>query len=271
MKSYYQILDVDPACSSSDIKKAFRRKAKSVHPDVKPSSKSAAMMRMVITAYKTLSDPEKRERYDLTHRELIHRSTFDYRDFLSKRTDDPMSMAKLIFFDLLHHNEDQAIDLYDNLANGGTFDLSEYLDREDFMDCTFLLAEEYEKSGEYQKAYLHLRWLVDYETDEPYFRHFFQEVIDRLRFLSCTRLPGEIANQRLVEYLEDLISLDFSTKDTAYFLKKIAELYADEQSFELAREYLDQGLRLHAKLPGVKKLQSQLAGTGTRAAPAQNS
>lgn len=260
MKSYYQLLGVEPACSPSEIKRAFRRKAKTFHPDVKPSGKSAAMMRLLITAYKVLNDPQRREEYDRTHRSLIHQSDFDYRDFLSKRTDDPKSMAKLIFFDLLHHNEEEAIELFDDLMNSGGFDLAEHLDREDFMDCAFLLAEEYEKHKKYRKAYELLRRLVDFEAERPYFRHFYREVVDRLKFLSCTRLPGKIENDRLVTYLHDLVELDFSSKDTAYFLKKIAEIYVEENSYDLAREYLDQGLRLHAKLPGIKKLQSQLAG-----------
>jgi curved DNA-binding protein CbpA len=251
---------VEPACPAGEIKKAFRRKAKTFHPDVKPTGKSAAMMRMLITAYKVLSDPERRAEYDRTHREIIHRSTFDYREFLAKRADDPDSMAKLIFFDLLHQNEGEALALFDSLFTEGGFDLSRYLDREDYMDCAFLLAEEYEKGGEYRKAFYLLRGLVDFEVERPYFRHFFQEVIDRLRFLSCSRMPGKIGNQELVSYLQDLVALDFSTKDTAYFLKKIAEIYVEENAYDLAREYLNQGLKLHAKLPGIKKLQSQLLG-----------
>ena len=258
MKSYYEILGVDPTCTAPDIKKAFRRKAKAFHPDLKPSNRSAAMMRMLIKAYRVLSDPERRTMYDRTHRELIHRSSFDYRDFLSKRQDDPVSMAKLIFFDLLHRNEGEAVELFDNLVDQQEFDLAEYLDREDFMDCAFLLAEEYQKGNEFRKAFDLLRRLVDFEMDKPYFRHFFQEVIDRLKYLSCTKLPGKIRNEDLVAYLQDLVALEISAKDTAYFLKKIAEIYAEENSYELAREYLDQGLKLHSKLPGVKKLQTQL-------------
>ena len=221
------------------------------------------MMRMLITAYKVLSDPERRAEYDRTNKVLIHRSSFDYREFLAKQPDDQMSIAKLIFFDLLHQNENEALTRFDNLVEKQHFDLSKYLDREDFMDCAFLLAEEYEKGGEFRKAFNLLRSLVSYEMEKPYFRHFFQEVIERLRYLSCTRLPGRIDNSELIVYLEDLVALGFSTKDTAHFLKKIAEIYVEENAYELAREYLDQGLKLNAKLPGVKKLIEQLTGANT--------
>ena len=259
MKSYYQILELEPTCSTADIKRAFRRKAKTFHPDLKPSGRNAAMMRRLITAYKVLVDPEQRAEYNRTHKNIIHKDSFDYREFLSKRTEDPSSMAKLVFFDLLHGNETEAIGLYDSLVTKHEFDLSLYLDREDYMDCAFLLAEEYEKAGDYRKSYDLLRRIVDYEMEKPYFRHFFREVIDRLRHLSCVKLSGTIDNNELVEYLKDLAALDFSAKDTAVFLKKIAEIYLEENSYDLAREYLNCGLKLHAKLPGAKKLAELLA------------
>ncbi|MBT3272494.1 MAG: DnaJ domain-containing protein [Spirochaetales bacterium] len=262
MKSYYQILDVEPTCTASEIKRAFRKKAKTFHPDLKPSGKNAAMMRRLISAYQVLSDPDKRIFYDRTNREIIHRSSFDYRAFLKKRTDDPDSMAKLIFFDLLHKNEKEAIDLYDSLVTTKHYDITRYLDREDFMDCAFLLAEEYERDEEFLKAFDLLLSTVPYELESPYFRHFFREVIDKLRLLGCTRLPGKIENAELVRRLEELVDLDFSPKDTAYFLKKIAEIYVEENSLDLAKEYLSQGLSLHAKLPGAQKLVEQLAGAG---------
>lgn len=259
LKSYYQILEVEPTCTQTEIRKAFRSMAKAFHPDLKPSGRNAAMMRRLITAYKVLSDPERRADYDRTHRNLVYKSSFDYREFLLNRKDDPASMAKLVFFDLLHGNEDEAIDLYDNLVSTQGFNLAIHLDREDFMDGAFLLAEEYENSGKYDKAFELLREIVDYELEKPYFRHFFREVIDRLRHLSCVRLPGKIDNDELVALLEDLASLDFSPKDTAFFLKKIAEIYLEENSRDLARKYLNHSLKIHAKLPGTKKLTELLA------------
>ncbi|MBN1687042.1 MAG: hypothetical protein JW852_10325, partial [Spirochaetales bacterium] len=95
--------------------------------------------------------------------------------------------------------------------------------------------------------------------EKPYFKHFFREVIDRLHYLSCVKLSGRIDNSELVAHLKDLVALDFSAKDTAGFLKKIAEIYAEEHAYDLAREYLNHGLKLHAKLPGAKKLAELLA------------
>ncbi|MAG13985.1 MAG: molecular chaperone DnaJ [Spirochaetales bacterium] len=252
------MLDVEPTCTASDIRRAFRKKAKAFHPDLKPSGKNAAMMRMLITAYKVLSDPVRRLEYDRTNRAVIYRSTFDYREFLRKRQDDPESMAKAIFFDLLHDNDDEAIELYDRLVNEDNFDITRYLDREDYMDCAFLLAEEYDRRRDYQKAYGLLISVAIYEQDKPYFRHFFREVIDKLRHLSCIRFPRTLEHEDLLDVLEELVSFNFSDQDSAFFLKKMAEVYADERKYELARDYLERGLARHAKLPGVKKLKDRL-------------
>ena len=262
LKSYYQMLGLEPACTVSEIKRAFRRKAKAFHPDLKPSGKNAAMMRMLITAYKVLSDPERRQEYDRINRNIIYRSSFDYREFLKSQEDDPLSMAKMIFFDLLHDNDDEAIELYDQLVAENGFDLTRYLDREDYMDCAFLLSEEYDKRRDYWKAYGLLKSVVLFEQERPYFKHFLREVIDKLRYLSSIRLPRILSSADLIEVLEELVSFDFSDQDTAFFLKKIAEIHADESELDLARDYLRRGLELHAKLPGVKKLQERLAFMG---------
>ena len=216
-------------------------------------------MRLLLSAYQVLSDPEKRRDYDRINRHIIYTSTFNYREYLSKRRDDPQSMGKLIFFDLLHDNEFEAISLYNELKTQSDFKLSEGLDREDYMDCAFLLAEEYEKQGSYFRSFLLYRDLARCEAQKPYFFHFFREVIDRLRAISCFKLPGRISNENLIVYLQELADFDFSPTDTAYFLKRIAEVYAEENSLEQALRYLDKGLKLHADLPGVKKLKERLS------------
>ena len=57
---------------------------------------------------------------------------------------NPVSQAKLIFFDILHLEEDEALSIWRGWG-GLDFTLEKYLDREDWMDCLFILAEELEK------------------------------------------------------------------------------------------------------------------------------
>jgi len=64
-KTYYQVLDVPIAATTEEIRKAYRRKAKSVHPDVNPATDAAKKFVLLTEAFEILSDPEKRKVYDL--------------------------------------------------------------------------------------------------------------------------------------------------------------------------------------------------------------
>jgi hypothetical protein len=62
---YYRILGVTPAADESDIRRAYRRKAKAVHPDVQSHTAANEAFQLINEAYHTLIDPEKRRMYDI--------------------------------------------------------------------------------------------------------------------------------------------------------------------------------------------------------------
>jgi molecular chaperone DnaJ len=61
---YYALLEVGPDASADDIKRAYRRLARQLHPDTNPDPTAANQFKAVARAYEVLSDPEKRQRYD---------------------------------------------------------------------------------------------------------------------------------------------------------------------------------------------------------------
>ncbi|MFO7791872.1 MAG: molecular chaperone DnaJ [Candidatus Saliniplasma sp.] len=65
-KDYYDILGVDKDASKSEIKKAYRKKAKRYHPDKNPDDpdKAREKFKEVSEAYEVLADEDKRRRYD---------------------------------------------------------------------------------------------------------------------------------------------------------------------------------------------------------------
>ena len=89
----YKTLGVKKDASQEDIQKAYRRRAKKLHPDLNPGDRQAEeQFKEVSAAYDLLSDPEKRTRFD---RGEIDASGAErperryYRDFGEGRADNP--------------------------------------------------------------------------------------------------------------------------------------------------------------------------------------
>jgi DnaJ-class molecular chaperone len=65
VKDPYEILGIARTASLEDIRKAYRRLAKKLHPDLNPGNKrSEEHFKEVAGAYDLLSDPDKRQRFD---------------------------------------------------------------------------------------------------------------------------------------------------------------------------------------------------------------
>ncbi len=62
---YYEILEIHKSATNDDIKRSYKRLAFEYHPDRNPGNSNAEEKFKVINeAYQTLSDPDKRARYD---------------------------------------------------------------------------------------------------------------------------------------------------------------------------------------------------------------
>jgi molecular chaperone DnaJ len=65
MADFYDILGVSKSATAAEIKKAYRKKAIEFHPDKNPGDdKAEANFKKAAEAYETLSDPQKKARYD---------------------------------------------------------------------------------------------------------------------------------------------------------------------------------------------------------------
>lgn len=61
----YEVLGVERSATDEDIRRAFRKLAKELHPDLNPQDKTAAeRFKRVSAAYEILGDPPKRQLYD---------------------------------------------------------------------------------------------------------------------------------------------------------------------------------------------------------------
>ena len=113
----YKTLGVKKDASQEEIQKAYRRRAKKLHPDLNPGDSHAEeQFKEVSAAYDLLSDPEKRTRYD---RGEIDASGAErperryYRDFGERRAGNPYA------------------------SNAGFADFSDFADADDIMSAFF--------------------------------------------------------------------------------------------------------------------------------------
>ncbi|KAK7411483.1 hypothetical protein VNO78_02917 [Psophocarpus tetragonolobus] len=75
---YYNILKVNRNASDDDLKKAYKRLARIWHPDKNPDNKTEAeaKFKRISEAYDVLSDPQKRQIYDLYGEEALKSGQF---------------------------------------------------------------------------------------------------------------------------------------------------------------------------------------------------
>jgi hypothetical protein len=230
LENCYEILGVQPGASAAEIRRAYRRKAKELHPDTSHDPEKVEEFRRLTCAYKVLSDARERSIFDESFfsRHHIKRrafESFDYRTWLLAREDEE-SRSKLIFFDLMHHHEDEAVAEFKRMSmNHADFTLKKWFTREDFMDYGYILAEELVIRGEYYDAVVLLEQIIRMENSYSYFRLFFPEVLDFTRNILKRQIEGNISDELALDVWERALDLGFGKSDDAFFLRKMSEVY----------------------------------------------
>ena len=94
-RDLYEVLGVDSDASDAQLRVAYRRLARELHPDVNPDPQAQARFAELSKAYKTLSDSEARAEYDRS-RSVLQAGTvadtaaqMDLGDVLSGLMDKP--------------------------------------------------------------------------------------------------------------------------------------------------------------------------------------
>ena len=259
MENYYALLGIEKDATEQEIKRAFRERAKRIHPDLARDyvADDGAAMRRLLNAYEVLSDEERRTQYDHALRRRKQSGAFDYRDFLKEDPDNPERLAKLIFFDLLHLEEDAALEIW--FGQGGlTFPLEDYLDREDALDCAFILAEELEKRLYFYEAFVLFTRVIREERRRPYFHHFAQDIENALKDLVRNRLRSAVDNTTWVSCMETLLDLGFPARDEARWLRSMAEALVKLGDLTSAEAVLREALRRDPTLPNIVTLRRKL-------------
>jgi len=75
---YYKVLGVEKTASEDEIKKAYRKLARKLHPDLNPNDPEASKkFQQLNEANEVLSDPDKRKKYDQYGKDWQHAEQFE--------------------------------------------------------------------------------------------------------------------------------------------------------------------------------------------------
>ena len=87
---YYKVLGIDRSASPKEIKSAYRKLARKLHPDLNPNDKDAKRkFQQINEANEVLSDPEKRKKYDQHGQDWQHADEYEKAKQSRQQSQDP--------------------------------------------------------------------------------------------------------------------------------------------------------------------------------------
>lgn len=265
---HYSTLEIKSTASNSEIKQAFWRLAKKFHPDKNPGNEeeSERKFKQIVTAYEVLINEKKRKAYD---RELIGKqaSTIpNYKDNLIKKArKDVFYLCQLILLELLNHNVQSALGIYDDLrSRNPNFSFDPYMSDADVRDCEFLLAEGYHRSGKLSQAVWLYEKVLERERKKIYFKGFAQEIRLMLKSIYIQYISDSKCSEDVMLNLKKILKLDPPKRELAWIYKKAAEAYYRLDDISKAESSLRRAFQINPKLIGAKKISRKLGIDGEK-------
>ena len=254
IENYYKVLQVTDNASASEIKRAFRTLAKRFHPDANPEKREWAEGRMkkITSAYRVLVDERLRSEHDTRLQQAARFEPAAYQDDYSAGVDS-------ILKSLLDGRGESALKTFDRFSARKGFDLLNYLDMRDYLDCKFLLAEQLELHHRYEEAAQMYEEVYREEAEPPRVRYYFDDLCERIRDIYTRRLVkmAKTAGEKISCY-DKLLKFRLSNSNKAFVYKKMAEVYISEHDYQRAEQYLNRALELRPGMKGIAKIRSRL-------------
>lgn len=264
---HYATLNVEENATAREIRAAFKRLMLEAHPDKNPKRQewSERRVRELIAAFEVLGTEKARAEFDL--RRSAARASRDRRRSTLKRADqpfffrkkDPESRALLILHHLTHRHPRTAVELLEIMEREfGKGFLREHLERQDYLDALFLLAEHYTSRRKYAQAAGHLQSFYTEESAARFPRHYLPEVVRLLKDLYLRKIPGSSASPEALRALQAASDLQLTRSEEAQRLRKLAEVHLARGELDLARKALEGAERLYPLSPSAERIRKKI-------------
>ena len=260
MIDYYQVLGVARDANADQIKRTFRQLAHRYHPDRNAARRRWAQdkMRVAIEAYRVIGNRMARIAYDRRLDLEAERNRDAYRENLLYEKHKPAARAALILYDLMADRADEAIDAFEEGLLEGSFDLSKHLAPKDWLDCSVLLAEQYESRKCYDWALRLYEEVYESALAKRRYGEFFHEICDRIRNLCCRVLAKNAPCEKAVGYYARALKLDLSGPESAFIHKKMAECYLEANRRDEAIASLNAAFEISPNMKGARRICEKL-------------
>jgi curved DNA-binding protein CbpA len=266
--NHYEVLGVPPTASLQQIRENFKRLVLEAHPDKNPHRPewSEKRIRELIEAFEVVGNEQARAEFDrlISVTDRARRGTKQEKPFFYSKK-DPEARALLILHHLLNRRPQIALSLLGEMEGRlGTNYLAENLDRADYLDCLFLLAEYYADNRKYLSAARKLGALYAHERDARYPRHYFEQVVARLKDLYLRKLPRHASAGEALAGLKEAKELGLTKAEELVRLQRLAEVHASEGELDEAVRWLSRAEQLAPGDPATKKVEATLRAAGRK-------
>jgi diguanylate cyclase (GGDEF)-like protein len=234
----YRILQVHHLAEPEVIEGAYKRLSRKYHPDANRDSGSGERMKLINYAYSVLSNPEKRNEYDLDfQRRLEAKERFASRQTLKKEellVERAIQVVKNYFAALAKYDFDLAFGLLSN-------EDKKYIDKKEFWEWQKAVADLYE-IGEYQCV--HFKTVSGRDTGNKPFTFIFEFQVHLVERERATGELHQVEFPRMVVQEKNDLKMYLGNKDIRSIIDKlrqiaVEQLVSEENGYDKTRIHLE--------------------------------
>ncbi len=257
---HYAVLGVEFDCERTAVRKAFRECLLEAHPDKSAEPVDGGHLARVMRAWEILGDVDLRDAYDRIWRLHNRDAWLDDGSHLPHVTESerPQNRARSILFLLLENRGAEALERLRALGEAAPVFLKKYLDSDEFIDSSFLIAELFEHRKSWFEALVWLDHLVRAESSRRRHRPCYPEALDRTRRLLIRRTSNELEPRVALEYLRRAEALGLERAQRVEVARHRCRCYLEMGMRVEAFKHLEIALELQPQAKGLARFRREL-------------